>query len=122
MYRQLSINVVCIRYSRFSLALVKLRLGRFCRTMFGLCIDFFSRALVSQCIYRQLPFNILFALCIQYFLGTRYAMISQLSMRSVSILYSNVLLAHVRQWIPSFQRKLTFLWIHFFCYHLLAKE
>ena len=42
------------------------------------------------------------------FLGTRYAMVSQPSMRSVSILYSNVLLVHVRQWIPSFQRKLTF--------------
>ena len=48
MYRQLSINVVCIRYSRFSLALVKLRLGRFCRTMFGLCIDFFRGHLLAN--------------------------------------------------------------------------
>ena len=35
-------------------------------------------------------------------------MISQLSLRSVSILLSNFLLAHIRQSIPSFQRNLKF--------------
>ena len=72
----------------------------------------FSLSLISQRIY-SFRLNCLHSV-FNIFLCTRYAMISQLSMRSVSILYSKVLLAHVIQWKPSFQRKLIFLWIHFF--------
>ena len=54
------------------------------------------------------------------FLGTRYAFISQLSMRGVSIVYSIFLLTHVWLCIPSFQSKLNFFVDSFFRWHLLA--
>ena len=57
-------------------------------------VSLFLLSLVSQ---RIDSFRLrLFALCIQCFPWHRYAMISQLSMRSVSILYSNFSLALVR--------------------------
>ena len=56
-------------------------------------------------MYRQLSMEKCLHCVFNVFLCTLYAMISQLSMRSVFFLYSNFLLAHVRQWILSFQKK-----------------